>query len=131
MFENLLWLSLTARIQLKVLILICRSYLGLAPKYLCDAIRRPTSASSLRSLRSSDRLDLFVPRVRTAMAQSRAFVSIGPSLWNQLPPLVRTSTIWVSDYILSLSQNLPLFSRTFVLGAPLIGVHCERRFTNP
>ena len=93
MFEHLHWLPLTARIQLKVLILICRSYLGLAPKYLCDAIRRPTSATSLRSLRSSDRLDLFVPRVRTAMAQSRAFVSIGPSLWNQLQPLVRTSLL--------------------------------------
>ena len=43
MFEQLYWLPLTARIQLKVLVLICRSYLGLAPKYLFDSIRRPIS----------------------------------------------------------------------------------------
>ena len=93
MFEQLHWLPLTARIQLKVLVLICRSYLGLAPKYLCDSIRRPTSAASLRPLRSSDRLDLFVPRVRTAIAQSRAFACIGPSLWNQLSPFVRSTIL--------------------------------------
>jgi len=89
MFERLHWLPLTARIQLKVLIHVIRSCLGLAPKYLCDSIRLPASAGSLRPLRFSDRLDLFVPRVRTAMAQSRSFVSIGPALWNQLPPSVR------------------------------------------
>ena len=58
MFEQIHWLPLTARTQLKVLILICRSYLGIAPKYVCDSIRRPTSAASLRPLHSSGRLDL-------------------------------------------------------------------------
>src|SRR5688572_20375197 len=49
----------------------------------------PLSATSLRPLRSSDRLDLYVPRVRTAMVQFRSFACIGPSLWNGLPPPVR------------------------------------------
>ena len=68
MFHHLHWLPLTARIQLKILTLIYRSYSGYAPKYLRDLIRLPISATSLRPLRSPDRHDLFVPRVRTATA---------------------------------------------------------------
>ena len=90
MLEQLHWLPLTARIQLKVLVLICRSYSGLAPKYLCCLVRRPISATSHRPLRSLDRLDLLVPRARTAMAKSRAFAFIGPSLWNELPSSTRS-----------------------------------------
>src|SRR6218665_3027694 len=42
--------------------------MGVAPKYLRDAIRLPTSASSLRPLRSLDSRELFVPRTRTTTA---------------------------------------------------------------
>src|SRR6218665_2361851 len=52
-------------------------------RYLRDLIRLPSSAISLRPLRS---LDLFVLRARTSMAQTRAFAIIGPSLWNQFLP---------------------------------------------
>ena len=92
MLEQLHWLPLTARIQLKVLVLVCRSYSGLAPKYLCCLVRRPISATSHRPLRSLDRLDLLVPRARTAMAKSRAVAFIGPSLWN-LPTSTRSSVL--------------------------------------
>src|ERR1043165_2440068 len=61
MDEQLHWLPLSVRIQLKVLILMLKSQLGLAPKYLCHQILRPLSATSKLPLRSSDRLDLFVP----------------------------------------------------------------------
>ena len=44
--------------------------------------RLPSSAISLRPLRSLDRHDLFVPRARTSMAQTGAFAIIGPTLWN-------------------------------------------------
>ena len=53
----------TTRIQLKVLALIYRSHIGQAPRYL----RLPSSAISLRPLRSLDLHDLFVPRARTSM----------------------------------------------------------------
>jgi hypothetical protein len=93
MAEHLHWLPLSARIQFKILILVLKSQLGLAPKYLCHQILRPLSATSLRPLRSSDRLELFVPRVRTTMAKSRAFASIGPFLWNRLPPSLRSKIL--------------------------------------
>ena len=56
-------------------------------------ILQPHSASSYHPLRSSNRLDLLVPRSRTAMAQSRSFASIGPSLWNALSPSVRSKIL--------------------------------------
>src|SRR5688572_14438753 len=79
------WLPLSDRIQFKVLALVLKSKLGLTPTCLRDVIRPPLSASSHRPLRSLDRSDLFVPRARTTIAQTRSFAIIGPSLWNALP----------------------------------------------
>jgi len=53
---------------------------------LCDHIRPPISASSLRPLRFSQPHDIFIPRLRTTMAHTRSFASIGRSLWVRLPP---------------------------------------------
>src|SRR6218665_192492 len=69
-----------------MLTLIFKAQLGLAPIYLVDVILHPHSASSNHPLHSLNRLDLFVPHSRTALAQSRSFASIGPTLWNALSP---------------------------------------------
>src|SRR6218665_1639746 len=74
----------------KVLTLIYRSHIGQAPRYLRDLIRLPSSAISFRPLRSLDRHDLFVPRVRTSMAQTREFAINGPSL---LEPTTRSTLL--------------------------------------
>ena len=86
MTDVLHWLPIASRIQFKVLLLVSKTQHGLAPKYLCDLMRKPLSAISSRPLRSADRLDLLVPRARTALAQHRAFAIVGPSMWNDLPP---------------------------------------------
>ena len=121
MAEQLHWLPLSVRIQFKVLILVLKSQLGLAPKYLCHKILRPISATSLRPLRSSDRLDLYVPRVRTTMAQSRSFACIGPSLWNGLSPSLRSIP---SSLLSSLPLSLTL-KPSFSLGVPRTGSASE------
>ena len=90
MTDVLYWLPVASRIQYKVLLLVLRTQLGLAPKYLCDLMRKPLSAVPSRPLRSADRLDLLVPRARTATAQHRAFAIVGPSMWNDLPPSIRS-----------------------------------------
>src|SRR6218665_3974459 len=59
MFDHLRRLPLIARVQLKLLTLIFRSHIGQAPRYLRDLIRLPSSAISLRPLRSLGRHDLF------------------------------------------------------------------------
>ena len=93
MFDDRHWLP--NRIQLKVLALIYRSYIGQSPWYLRDIIRLPSSDISLRSLRSLDRHDLFVPRARTwtSMAQTRDFAITGLALWNQFPPSTRPTLL--------------------------------------
>src|SRR5678816_3029665 len=93
MFEQLHWLPLSARIKFKIIILVFKAQRGFAPKYLSDVLLRPLSASSHRPLRSSNRLELLVPHTRTAMAQSRSFTSIGPSLWNALSPSTRSGIL--------------------------------------
>ena len=60
MINQLHWLPLTARIQFKVLVLVLKSKLGIAPKYLRDHIRSPLSSVSHRPLRSLVRHTLFV-----------------------------------------------------------------------
>src|SRR5688572_26884314 len=85
MTQHLHWLPLIARILFKILFLTSRVLLGLASPYLCDSICRPLSASYGRSLRFLDRHDLLVPRSQTATAQHRAYASVGPRLWNDLP----------------------------------------------
>src|SRR6218665_2455715 len=50
--KHLHWLPISTRIKYKVLLIVLKAQMEVAPKYLCDAIRLPTSASSLRSLHS-------------------------------------------------------------------------------
>src|SRR6218665_1295233 len=53
-------------------------------------VKHMHSSSGIRSL---DRHDLFVPRARTSMAQTRTFAIIGPSLWNQLIPSTQSTLL--------------------------------------
>src|SRR6218665_12869 len=69
---NLHWLPISTRIEYKILLIVLKAQMGVAPKYLHDAIRLPTSASSLHPLPSLDRRELFVPQTRTTMAMSRS-----------------------------------------------------------
>src|SRR6218665_3032400 len=56
---------------------------------------------------SLDRYDLFVPRARTSMAQTRrAFAIIGPSLWNQLLPSTRSTLLTGEPVLFVLSRLL-------------------------
>ena len=80
MFDHLHWLPLIARIQLKVLTLIYRSHIGQAPSYLRDLVRLPSSAISLRPLRSLDRHDLqsetLLVRIRNVMVLWKDFTGV-------------------------------------------------------
>ena len=104
-------------IQFKILTQILQSQRGIAPKYLVDVILRPLSASSNRPL------DLLVPRSRTALAQSRSFASIGPSLWNALYPSIRSTFLPVSHSVF----RPPLSLETILLSWGL--AHRQRFWT--
>src|SRR6218665_3944236 len=60
------------------------------------------------------RLCLLVPRSGTALAQSRSFASIGPTLWNALSPSVRSTFLSVS-----LSSSFASLKIYFISRGPL------------
>ncbi len=79
---SLHWLPVHFRIQLKILLFVFKALNGQAPSYLTDHL---TPLSSSRSLRSSDRAFLAVPRSRLKTKGDRAFSIAAPRLWNKLP----------------------------------------------
>src|SRR6218665_2201596 len=121
--EHLPLLPISTCIEYKVLLIVLKAQMGVAPKYLRDAIRLPTSATSLRPLRSMDRRELFVPRTRTTMALSRSFAVIAPSLWNNLPPTARAALL-SSNVSTSLSLLKTLFLELIEPKAPLFAYGC-------
>src|SRR6218665_1429965 len=107
MTEKLHWLPLSARIHFKIIFLVYKAFLGLAPSYLCKLIMRPLSSISGRPLRSLVRTDLLVPGSRTSTSQQCAFASAGPLLWN-CPP-VKTRAQILSSSLSSTSRLLKSF----------------------
>ncbi len=83
---SLHWLPVHFRIQFKILLFVFKALNGQAPSYLTDHL---TPLSSSRSLRSSDRAFLAVPRSRLKTKGDRAFSIAAPRLWNQLPLDIR------------------------------------------
>src|SRR6218665_1124063 len=90
MINELHWLPILARVRYKVLLLVAKSKQGLAPKYLCELMSKPPSSRSSRPLPSADRCDLLIPWSRTSLSQNRAFAVVGPALWNDSPPALRS-----------------------------------------
>src|SRR6218665_33029 len=87
MIKELHWLPILARVRYKVLLLVAKSQQG---RYLCELMSKPLSAHSSRPLRSADDCDLLVPWSSTFLSQNRAFVVVGPALWNDTPPALRS-----------------------------------------
>ncbi|KAG1928623.1 hypothetical protein F2P79_023546, partial [Pimephales promelas] len=76
------WLPVKSRIKYKILLLTYKSLHGLAPQYIIDLLHSYTPS---RSLRSSDKNLLVVPKSRLKTFGDRAFCVSAPSLWNKLP----------------------------------------------
>jgi len=107
------------------------SQLGLAPKYLSDLMSKSLSATSLHFLRCRDRMDIFVLRITTTLAQHRAFAVVGPSARDDLPPVLRTTLIvWGILLIFSFPEGVSISPRASALRVPLNSPYCERRFIN-
>src|SRR6218665_1082832 len=104
------WLPIASRMKFKVPLFLSKSQLGLAPSYLNDFMRKPMSSTSARPLQSTDRLDLLAPRVRTALAQCRAFAVTGPSSWRDESQ--RLPHVHVGHYELS---SCPVFPQHLVV----------------
>ena len=83
---NLHWLSIYLRIELKILIVTCKTLHGLAPSYIKDLVQSYLPA---RDLRSSKKNLLVVPVFNINSYGRRAFSVASPLLWNSLPQHIR------------------------------------------
>ena len=86
--SSLHWLPVAQRIDFKTALFVYKSLNGLAPKYISDMLEpyEPT-----RTLRTSGRGLLLVPRVRTKQGEA-AFQVYAPKIWNSLPEDVRQAS---------------------------------------
>ena len=86
--KELHWLPVRERIKYKTLLLTWKGLNNMAPSYITDLLSPYTPT---RSLRSSDKFLLTVPRTKSSIGD-RAFSAVAPKLWNSLPADLRQST---------------------------------------
>jgi hypothetical protein len=84
--RHLHWLPVEYRVQYKIVLMTYKALHNEAPDYISDllCVRVPG-----RTLRSSARDDLVVPRTRLKRYGDRAFSVAAPRLWNALPHELR------------------------------------------
>ena len=82
------WLPVSSRIDYKLAVTAFRAKHGLAPDYI-NELALPHSVS--RTLRSTDANLLHVPKSNIVKGD-RAFMIVGPKVWNSLPSNIRAIT---------------------------------------
>ena len=83
------WLPMRRRSQYKYTVITYKAVNGLGPKYLEELLKHH---QPVRSLRSADEHLLQVPLTRLTTGGDRAFEKVAPTLWNDLPLSLRTSS---------------------------------------
>src|SRR5437867_5071008 len=82
------WLPIHKRIKFKIATITFKVLKNRQPSYLLDLLQ---PHNPQRSLRSSDKLLLDKPKIKTALA-TRSFAHAAPSVWNSLPFDLRNSS---------------------------------------
>src|SRR5688572_6683105 len=113
MLEVLHWLPVRQRIEYRVVSLVWRCHLGLAPAYLICRCQTVSRVEGSCSLRSAEKRVVEVPFARTATMQIRAFSVVGPRVWNSLPMELRLFLRTCTDTFYGHLKTYP-FSRTGV-----------------
>src|SRR6218665_2393263 len=84
------WLPVPLRVEFKICLLVYKSLHGAAPGYLRDYCKETHSSASGLRLRSTDKRDLLVRRMKTRFG-GRAFSAADPRCWNKLPAAQRAA----------------------------------------
>jgi len=102
LLHDLHWLRVAQRVAYKLSFLVYRCLHNLAPKYLCDELRRVADTSSSQRLRSSTALSVHVLPTRQSTVGDRAFPTAASCIWNSLPLHVTSApslqTFWRRDW---------------------------------
>src|SRR3984885_15167889 len=92
MRDKLHWLPIFQRIRFRLACIAKSCINSLGPSYLCELFIPVTATLAHRSLLSASRGVFLVPFARTAKTKSRSFSVAGPTLWNDLPFYLRSTT---------------------------------------
>src|SRR6218665_897765 len=106
------WLPVQQRIHYRISSIVWHCVLGNAPSYLLELFNVTSACSSRRSLRSATKGHFLVSRARTTTRQNRAFLIVGPSVWNDLPSDLRSLPRDLSSSFYKLLKTL-LFGRAW------------------
>ena len=87
--EDLHWLLISQRVVFKTALLVWKCVRGVAPVYLRDLCIPAAFVEGCQRLRSAATGALLVPRAQAATGQ-RSFAVNGPTVWNSLPPALRS-----------------------------------------
>ena len=86
LFSDLHWLPIQHRISFKIILIVYKCLNDIAPNYLRELLQLYTPQ---RTLRSSDKNLLKVPRMKRVSFGDRAFCHLAPVLWNSVPSSIR------------------------------------------
>ena len=87
--RSLHWLPIHRRIEFKIILLVYLCLHDIAPQYLAEML---TTHAVTRSLRSTDKQLLVVPRSKLKRHGDRSFNVVAPVLWNSLPECMKSSS---------------------------------------
>ena len=87
--RELHWLPVEQRSAFKIGVLTYKALHGESPQYLRDIIHRYTPT---RTLRSSSRNELQIPKMKKHVHSKRAFSFSAPEFWNDLPENIKNSS---------------------------------------
>ena len=104
--DHLHWLPIPQRVQFKLGLLVYKCLHGGAPPYLAEMLVQNSDVSALRSLRSTARGCLVIPRTKTVTIGPRSFATTGPTFWNSLPTHLRDDSISLPCFKSSLKAYL-------------------------
>ena len=107
LLKELHWLLVQERIVFKILLITYKALNNLSPSYISSLLNRYIPS---RSLRSSSKSLLQVPRSNLKSYGDRAFSVCAPKLWNSLPDDIKFST---SITIFKTKLKTHLFRSTF------------------
>ena len=107
LFSELKWLSFPERIKFQKAILMYKTLNGLAPNYLNDKYSY-RNETTMRTLRSTSSNFLYIPKPSCELFR-KSFVHSGATIWNNLPPDIRSAPS------LSIFKSLYLRSKNCIL----------------
>ena len=96
--DNLYWLSVDKRIELKLCLLVFKCQHQMATPYLASTCIQLSAERYSCQLWSAAHNDLLIPCTRTASYGPRSFAVSNPTCWNRLTPRLKSASLTLQQF---------------------------------